>query len=95
MRRFNNRADCSIERASFDAARPLPCDPETEVWRDTSLHLPAGSARHCPAASTHSTGSSKQITILPQSIDALTQGALKRSIQPITKRPPIWNTPLT
>ena len=57
-----------------------------------SGHPLTGSARQCPAASTHSAGSSEQITVLTSSIDALTPWVLKRSFRRVTNRRQIWNT---
>ena len=94
-RRFNNRADCSNERTSFNGAWSLPSLAETKVRPQPSGHPLTESARQCPAASTHSAGSSEQITVLTSSIDALTPRPPKRSIPPVTKRPLIWNTPAT
>ena len=63
-RRFNNRADCSNERTSFNGAWSLPSLAETTVRPHPSGHPLTESARQCPAASTHSAGSSEQSTVL-------------------------------
>ena len=64
-----------------------PLVAETKVRPHPSGHPLTESARQCPAASTHSAGSSEQITVLTRSIDALTPRLLKRSIPTRYKAP--------
>ena len=70
-----------------NGAWSLPSVAETKVRPHPSGHPLTESARQCPAASTHSAGSSEQITVLTRSIDALTPRPLKRSI-PTRYKPP-------
>jgi hypothetical protein len=93
MRRLNTRADCSNEQASFDGPWPLSSVAETEVRQHPSGHPTTGSAKPCPAATSHNAGRSEQITVFTRSIVPLTPRPPYRSIGLITKNPLIWNPP--